>query len=354
MNKYRKKFSFKKGLPPGTMVAMEEQKAQKTHVTMFDFNAAQYVEKTITNIEECFPTKDKPTTTWINIDGLNDVEMMQKLGNHFDIHPLVLEDILHTEQRPKMEDYDNCIYIVLKMLYLDEKSEDIVAEQISIILGSNYVISFQEKEGDFFDPIRDRIRNLKGRVRKMGPDYLAYALIDTIVDHYFVIMENIGERIEKVEERLLRDTHDQQSQDIHHFKRYIIYLRKHIWPLRDMISALQKSESALIKKSTAFYLKDAHDHSVQVMETVETYRDLITGLHDIHLSSLSNRMNEVMKTLTIISTIFIPLTFVVGVYGMNFEHMPELKWEYGYYEVMGVMGIIVIFMLAYFKKRKWI
>jgi magnesium transporter len=354
MHQYRKRFSIKTGLPPGTMVAMEDQKSKKTHVTMFDFDSSQYVEKTITNIEECFPTKDKPTTTWINIDGLNDVEMMQKLGTHFDIHPLVLEDILHTEQRPKMEDYDNYIYIVLKMLYLDDKNGEIVAEQISIILGNNYVISFQEKEGDFFDPIRDRIRNYKGRVRKMGPDYLAYALMDTIVDHYFVILENIGERIEKMEDELLHNTHEKQSQDIHHFKRYIIYLRKHIWPLRDMISALQKSESRLIKKPTTVFLKDVHDHSVQVMETVETYRDLITGLHDIHLSSLSNRMNEVMKTLTIISTIFIPLTFVVGVYGMNFEYMPELKWKYGYYEVMGLMAVVAILMLVYFKKRKWI
>jgi magnesium transporter len=344
----------KVGLPPGTLVHIGERKTEKVKITVIDYDSKNFQEKEVDKIEECFPFKDKPTVTWINIDGLQEVEIMEKIGAHFGIHHLILEDILHTGQRPKGEDLGDYLYIVLKMIYHDESEDEIMGEQISLILGQNYVISFQEREGDIFNPIRARIKNNKGRIRKGGADYLAYALIDAIIDHYFVILEKMGEKIESIEEELVTNPTPETLQMIHNLKRNLIFLRKSVWPLREVINALERGESPLITNLTDIYLRDVYDHTIQVIDTIETFRDMVSGMLDIYLSSVSNRMNEVMKVLTIIATIFIPLTFIAGIYGMNFKYMPELEWHWGYFGVLIIMGVIVVLMGFYFRRKRWL
>jgi magnesium transporter len=240
------------------------------------------------------------------------------------------------------------------MLYYDQREQEIEAEQVSLILGSNFVISFQEREGDVFTVIRDRIRTGKGRIRKAGADYLAYSLVDAIVDYYFVILEKLGEKIEGIEEELVTNPTPETLQTIHHLKRELIFLRKSVWPLREVISVLERGESALIQESTGIYLRDLYDHTIQVIDSIETFRDMVAGMLDIYLSSVSNKLNEVMKVLTIIATIFIPVTFIVGIYGMNFQYMPELGWRWGYPVVWLVIVVVVIAMVFYFRRKKWI
>ena len=346
--------SKKSGLPPGTLVYLGEKKMEQVRISYIDYDEQNYQEKQVSKIEECFPFKATPTVTWINIDGLHDVEILEKLGKQFELHPLMLEDILNTDQRPKHEDFDKHIFIVLRMLSFDEETQTIESEQISIVLGENYVISFQERIGDVFDPIRERIRNAKGRIRKMGTDYLMYSLLDAIVDNYFVILEKLGDKIESMEDELVGDPTQKTLKQIHYLKREMIYLRRSVWPLRELISGMERSESSLIKESTGAYLRDLYDHTIQVIDTVENFRDMVSGMLDTYLSSLSNRMNSIMKVLTIIATIFIPLTFVAGIYGMNFENMPELKWRWGYAGVWLVMLIVAGVMIAYFKRKKWL
>lgn len=349
-----KKRSTKTGLPPGVLIHIGEKKVELAKINILDYDENQFEEKEARTIGECFPFKDKPTITWMNIDGLHQVDIIEKIGKNFDFHPLLLEDILNTEQRPKIEDFETHIYIVLKMLYYDDITNEIISEQVSIIFGQNFVISFQEKEGDVFNPIRERIRTGKGRIRKMGADYLAYSLIDAIVDSYFIILEKLGENIEDVEETMIANPTPETLHAIHRLKRKMISLRKSVWPLREVVSALERSDSSLIQEPTRIYLKDVYDHTIQVIDTVETFGDVLSGMLDVYLSSISNKMNEIMKVLTIIATIFIPLTFIAGVYGMNFEYMPELKWRWGYSVVWFVMLIIGISMLVYFRKKKWL
>jgi len=282
------------------------------------------------------------------------VGIIEKIGKHFSIHPLILEDILHTGQRPKMEDFEDYIFLVVKMFYYDEKDDEIKMEQVSLLLGSNFVISFQEREGDIFDPIRERIRNHKGRIRMMKADYLGYALLDTIVDNYFIILEKVGENIENMEEELVTRPTPETLQTIHNLKRELIVLRKSIWPLREVVNSLERGESPLINEATGVYLRDVYDHTIQVIDTIETFRDMVSGMLDIYLSSISNKMNEVMKVLTIIATIFIPLTFVAGIYGMNFEFMPELKWHWGYFAALLVMVAVAVIMVFYFRRKRWL
>ncbi len=333
---------------------MGEKKTGKTRIRIIDYDEAHLEEKEGKEVEECFPFKDKPTVTWINIDGIQRIDVIEKIGKHFNLHPLALEDIVNTGQRPKMEDFVDYIFVVLKMLHYDEKEGETKAEQLSLILGPNWVISFQENEGDVFDPIRERIRADKGRIRKMGADYLVYALIDAVVDNYFIILEKIGEKIEEIEDELVANPAPETLQAIHNLKRQMIFLRKSVWPLREVISRLERWESQLINKSTDIYLRDVYDHTIQVIDAIETFRDMLSGMLDIYLSSVSNRMNEVMKVLTIIATIFIPLTLVAGLYGMNFRYMPELEWPWGYPLVLFVMFVIGVLMLIYFRKKKWL
>lgn len=344
----------KVGLPPGTLVYTGDNKTETVRIAIIDYDEAQFQEKETKNVEECFPFKDKPTVTWINIDGVHQVDIIEKIGEHFGLHPLVLEDIVNTGQRPKMEDFVDYLFVVLKMLHYDEKEKAVRAEQVSLILGSNYVISFQETEGDVFDPIRERIRMERGRIRKMGADYLAYSLIDEIVDNYFVILEKLGEKIEDMEDALITNPTPETLQAIHGLKREMIFLRKSVWPLREVISRLERWESPLIDKSIAIYLRDVYDHTIQVIDAIETFRDMLSGMLDIYLSSVSNRMNEVMKVLTIIATIFIPLTLIAGIYGMNFKYMPELEQPWSYPVVWLIMLVVGIVMVIYFRRKRWL
>lgn len=354
MPKPIKKRSRKAGLAPGTLVHIGERKAETSKITLIDYDENQFQENEVKEIGECFVFKEKPTVTWINVDGLHQVEILEKLGECYGLHPLVLEDILNTDQRPKMEDYGEYLYVVLRDLDYSDESNEIETEQISLIVGSNFVFSFQEREGDAFDPIRDRIRNNKGRIRKMGADYLAYALLDSIVDNYFIILEKLGERIEWLEEKLVAHPTDETLQSLHHLKRELLFLRKGVWPLREVISGLERVESSLINEPTRLYLRDVYDHTIQAIDTIETYRDMVSGMLDIYLSSVSNRLNSVMKVLTIIATIFMPLTFLAGIYGMNFKYMPELEWRWSYPLVWLIMVGIGVSMLVYFKKKKWL
>ena len=349
-----KKRSGKAGLPPGSLIHIGDRLTEKTKITVFDYDEAHLQEKEIKTVGECRQFKDSPTVAWIHIEGIHDTQILEELGAVFGLHPLTLEDILNTDQRPKMEDFCEYIYIVLKTFYnhADENNET-TSEQISIILGPTFVISFQEKETDIFKPIRERIRAGKGRLRKSGADYLAYSLIDTIVDNYFNILEHLGEKIEIIEESLVINPSTQTLQAIQHLKREMIFLRKSVWPLRETISSLERTECQLIKESTGLFLKDIYDHTIQVIDTIETFRDMLSGILDIYLSSISNRMNEIMKVLTIIATIFMPLTFLVGVYGMNFKYMPELEWHWGYFFILGIMITIAVSMLVYFRKKRW-
>ncbi len=321
----------KLGLPPGTLVHIGDKKEDQVKITIFDYDEDNFEEIKAKNIEDCFPYRDKNTVSWINIDGLHNIELIEKIGNHFSLHSLLLEDILNTQQRPKIEEYENNLFIVVKMFYFNSKKNKIISEQISTILGHNYVITFQECVGDVFDSLRDRIRNKRGKIRKNGVDYLIYALLDIIVDNYFVILEKIGEIIEDMEDELIDDPSPKKLQSIYNIRKDLIKLRRSIWPLREIINSFSKSYSKFLKDSTEMYVRDVYD-----------------------LSSVSNKMNEIMKVLTIIGTIFIPLTFVAGIYGMNFENMPELSLKLGYPLILIMMSIIGMIMILYFKKKEWI
>jgi len=355
MKEKSKKRSTKIGLPPGTLVHIGEKKKDPPRITVIDYDETRYEEREIKRVEECFPFRDKPTITWINVDGVHHPEIIEKLGQCFGFHPLVMEDILNTDQRPKMEAYGDYLYIVLKMLYGGDPDHRVEGEQVSLILGSNFVLSFQEeKEGDVFNPVRERIRNGKGWIRKMGSDYLAYSLIDTIVDHYFLILEKLGDQVEFIEEELVTQPTEQTLKKIQAIRNEIVLVRRMVWPLREVITSLGRRESPLIKETTEVYLRDVYDHTIQMIDTIETYREMIAGMLDIYLSSVSNRLNSVMKVLTIIATIFMPLTFIAGIYGMNFKYMPELEWRWGYPLIWSVIVFIGVFMMVYFKRKKWI
>ncbi len=354
MKKVMRKASRTIGLPPGTPVHVGKRKAERVRITVIDYDEARVEEKEAKSVEECFPFRDKPSVTWINVDGLHDLEVMERIGTHFGLHPLVLESIVNTEQRPKMEDFTNRIFVVLKMLYIEEENDAVAVEQVSLILGSNFVISFQEREGDVFEHIRERIRTAKGRIRKMGSDYLAYCLVDAIVDNYFLVLEKLSDKVELLEDELLPNPKPGTLPAIQRLKRSLISLRRSVWPLREVVSSLERGDSPLIKKATRLYLRDVYDHTIQVIDTIEALRDTVAGILDIYLSSMSNKMNEVMKLLTLVATIFIPLTFVAGIYGMNFEYMPELKWRYGYGVVWIIMAAIGLGMIMYFRKKRWL
>ncbi len=319
---------------------------------------------------ELLPFRPSRAVSWIEINGIHDVKVVDEIGRQFSIHPLVLEDILNTTQRPKFEEYENYLFIVARIPFVHHDKEiperhqksaartnhklEIVFEQVSVLFGKDWVISFTENDRPLFDPIRERILSGKGRLRSQGPDYLAYALLDVLVDQFFVALEDLGEAIEFIDEELVRRPGPALLRQIHTFKRQMMYLHKAVWPVREIIGSFERCGSKFCSPETAPYLRDAYDHIIQVIDTVETYRDLISGMLDIYLSSISYRLNEVMKVLTIISTLFIPLTFIVGVYGMNFDYMPELRWQYGYYGVWSIMILVIMGMMKYFRIKKWI
>lgn len=350
-----KKRSLKTGLPPGTLVHIGVEKVGKSRIRILDYDESSVREKNKAALDECIPFRDTDSVTWIDIEGLQDVGLLDRLGNVYGLHPLILEDILNTDQRPKSDDMESYIYVVLKMLDFDPVTLEIISEQVSLVFGRNFVISIQEGlEGDLFEPLRQRIREGKGRIRKMRPDYLAYSLLDTIIDHYFLILEKFAERIEMLEEDLVSDPRPETLHQIHRMKREMIFLRKSAWPLREVIYGLEKSDSDLIHPATKIFLRDIYDHAVHIIDSIETYREMLSSMLDIYLSSVSNRMNQVMKVLTIIATIFMPLTFLAGVYGMNFRFMPELGWRWGYPLILFFMLGVGAVMLYFFKKKKWL
>ncbi|HUT04233.1 MAG TPA: magnesium/cobalt transporter CorA [bacterium] len=354
MLKRFRKSSRTVGLPPGTPVYTGEiRKEEKVRITLFKYDESQFQEREVDDIERGFRLSENLTVSWINIDGIHRPEIVQQVAQQFGLHSLTVEDIVNIHQRPKVEEFESYVFVVLKMLYLDEATDQVIAEQISIVLGSGFVLSFQEREGDVFKSIRDRIRGANARIRHKGADYLAYCLIDAVVDHYFTILERMGDDIEKLEEQILSEPSRETLQGIWRSKSEIMFIRRCIWPLREVIGGLQRLESSLVQESTNLFLRDAHDHIIQIIDTVESFRDTLTGMLDTYLSTISNRMNEVMKVLTIIATIFIPLTFIAGVYGMNFKFMPELEWGFGYFAVLIAMGIVALGMVIYFFRKKW-
>lgn len=339
------------GIPPGTLVYTGEERNEPVKITLIEFNETEYFEDEYYNLEDCISHVKPNMVKWINVGGIHKPDLVEEIGKIYNIHPLTLEDIVHINQRPKFEDYDHYVIAMMKMI---NYSSQVDSEQLAIILLDRTVISFQEPQGgDAFDIIRNRLRTSKGRVRKLGADYLAYALMDAVVDCYFTCIEKIGDKVEVIEEDIINDTDKKSLLELYHLKREMIYLRKQVWPLRDLINNMIRSETNLINPSTDIYLRDLSDHVTRIIDTVETYRDLLSGIMDIYLSTNANRMNEVMKVLTIMSSIFIPVTFIVGVYGMNFENMPELKTQNGYYLVWGIMLAIIVGLLFYFKKKKW-
>lgn len=353
MRKRRRKLSFKAGLPPGTVVHIGEERTVPPEYHVLTYNEEGYSEQTPSSIDESSTLVDPSQVTWINVDGIHESPVLTRAGEIFRIHPLALEDIGNTEQRPKAEEYEGQIFVVIKMLTYDEATGTIQSEQVSMVLMPHLLITFQERPGDVFTPVRDRIRNNKGKLRRMGVDYLAYALIDVIVDNYYYILEVLGERLEDLEDEIAENPGKESLSAVQQIKKELIYLRKSIWPLREVAAVLEKRESDLIAKSTVVYLRDVYDHTIELIDTLESLRDISSSLVDIYLSSISNRQNVVMKTLTLIATIFMPLTFIVGVYGMNFKDMPELRLSWGYPAVLGLMAAITIGMLIYFKRNGW-
>lgn len=352
--KSRKKRSKKSGLPPGTLVHIGDEQSFQTKVRIIEYNEQQYEERLAKSITDCRHAEKPGMITWINVEGIHELNVIEAIGKHFDLHSLLLEDVVNTEQRPKLENYGKHLFVVLRIIDWDESTKEIKSEQFSMVLGKDFLISFHEKETTLFDPIGERLKTGKTRMRKLGADYLAYSLMDAVVDHYFVVLEQIGELIENIEDEVVSEPTKETLEEINQLKRNMLLVRKSVWPLREVINNFQHEEEPLITRNTAVFVRDVYDHTVQVIETIESYRETIAGMLDIYLSNLSNRMNEIMKLLTIMATIFIPLTFIAGVYGMNFKYMPELEWHWGYFFIWGVMLAVVLAMLAYFKHRKWL
>ena len=346
--------AIKAGLPPGRLVYVGGEISTPVRITIIDYDAENFIEREAKDVKECFTFKDTGTVTWINIDGVHDIRLIEKIGAGFNIHPLFLEDIVNTQQRPKVEEGKGYTFIVCKMLDYDSTTNKVMDEQLSLIVGNNFIISFQENIGDIFDTVRNRIRNPDSRMRRYGTDYLAYALLDKVIDNYFIIMEKLGERVESIEDTALTRQDTRFIRDISYVRRELILLRKTIWPLREVIGTLLRGEVKEIKPETLIFYRDLYDHTVQVIDSIESYRDVLASVLDVNFSVQSFRMNDVMKVLTIISTIFMPLTFIVGVYGMNFDNLPELHWKYGYFFIMLIMAGIAGAMIYFFRRKKWL
>ncbi|MFH1283354.1 MAG: magnesium/cobalt transporter CorA [bacterium] len=354
MKLFFNKFTKKAGLEPGTLMPAIEKKAESSRITVVDFDEKKFTDEEIGTIEESFPLLKSTTTTWINIENLNTVPVLEKLGQNLELHPLILEDIHNTSHRPKFDDLEKYLFIVLAAFSYNKDTHELNSQQISLLLGKNLVFSFKEHIDDLFAPIRERIKNSKWRTRKLEADYLLYSLVDIIIDYYFVVLEELNDGIEEIEIELLSNPTHRTLNKIYTIKHDLIMLRKSIWPLREVVVKLERSDSTLIKKATKLYIRDLYEHTIQILDTIETHRDMVSGMIDIYLSSVSNRMNEIMKVLTIIATIFIPLTFIAGIYGMNFKYMPELEWEYGYIAVWILFLGIGMALILFFRKKKWL
>jgi magnesium transporter len=348
------------GTAPATLIAPPEQKGQRPEVSLIEYDAHTILEKKIERIDEISSCLENDKISWINIGGLGDVELLKELGILFRIHPLALEDILNTGQRPKVEEYDNQLFIVLRMAY-SANDQDIIFEQTCIVLGKQFVITFQEEATrDVFDPVRQRLRQGGGNVRFMKADYLAYTLVDAIVDHYFPLIENLGDSMEEFQERVLDNPTRERLRQLHDFRRVIAEMLRAVWPQRDVLGRLMRDDTGLVDERTKPFFRDCYDHTVIVLDLLETFRDTTRNIMDLYLSSLSIRTNEVMRVLTVISSIFIPLTFIAGIYGMNFDrstsslNMPELGWRFGYPYAIGLMVAVAVCMIIFFKRKKWL
>lgn len=327
--------------------------SKETIIRFFSYNENNFEEKELKNIDKLADLFISNRVNWVDIVGTHDFELLKNIGNNFNIHPLIVEDIYTTNQRLKIDYFPDYIFIVLKAINYD-KDEVLELEQISLILGKNFVFTFQELQPNQFEQIHDRIRSSKGRIRKLSVDYLVYVILDVLVDNFFNILEDYGDRLDALQETLIQNPTPEILHEIYDFKKEIIKIRKATWPLREVLSQLSKMDSDFINESMGVYIRDVYDHVIQIIDTIETFRDMISGMIDIFMSSVSNKMNEVMKVLTIIATIFIPLTFIAGIYGMNFQNMPELAWKWGYLTIVCVMVVIVIGMIIFFRRKKWL
>jgi len=354
MARFFKNREVNKGLAPGSLVFIGNKKQENIRIRLIDFDKSNLTEQELKDIKEGTKHKNTNTVTWINIDGLHDIDIINRVGKAFDLHPLLLEDILNTGQRPKMEEFENCLFIVVKMLRYDEEKRKILAEQLSMIIGPTYLITFQERVGDVFEPVRERIRKHKGRIRAAGVDYLAYALLDTVVDNYIYLISNLGEEIEEIEVGILEDTSVKTLEKINNYKREMSYIRKSVRPMKDYMLKLPRLESELIHEDTLPFLNDLLDLIDQATEAIETYREMLSDQLNIYNSNVSNKMNDVMKVLTIFAAIFIPLTFIAGIYGTNFEYLPELHFKYSYFIFWGIMISIGVGMLIFFRRKGWL
>jgi magnesium transporter len=345
------------GEAPGTLI-YTGQRETAARLRVFDFAEGHCDEVPLQRIEDLAAYKARASVTWVDVDGLQDTKLIEQLGQMFQLHPLVLEDVLNVEQRPKVEDNGDYFYLVARMLSYDEGAaagkEEVAFEQISFVLGGNYLITFQDKPGDVFEPVRNRLRQARGRIRKMGADYLLYALLDAIVDNYVVVLDRLTERAADLDDRVHARVQERLLADIHKLKREMIFVRKAVWPLREVVPTLQRSESSLLREETAIYLRDLLDHVVQVIEGIDTTREILRETHEVYLSNVSHRTNAVMKVLALFSSIFMPLTFVTGIFGMNFKYFPELEWKHGFAGVMVFMGVMAAVMLWYFRRRRWL
>ena len=340
------------GLQPGELVHVGAKLVDKVDIVQIKFDRDNFSKTAVESVEECLE-KDWSGVKWVNIIGLHDADVIKKVGDHYMLHSLVQSDIMNTELRPRIDDHGNCLYMILKLPHILSNNR-LFMEQISLVVGKNYVVSFQETNDDIFDNIRKRLEKNIGPIRGSTSDYLAYALADAIIDYYYVILEKMGVQSEQLEEELMNDPTPKTLQAIHTLKRDMVMLRKSIWPLREVIDGFGRMESEIVREPTRKYLRDVYNHTVQVMDNIEGLRDMVGGMLDTYLSSVSNKMNEVMKTLTIIASIFIPITFIAGIYGTNFEYIPELSWEGSYFAMLASMVVIVAVMMAWFKKRSWV
>ena len=345
---------------PGTVTYIGRKESAETRLEVIDYNKESFERHISTNPEDAFNFEDDDKNTWININGLSNTREIEKLGKYYDLHPLILEDIVNTNQRPKVDEFQDYIFLVVKMLYYPKDSAQkangtLVNEHISIVVGKDYLLTFQEADGDVFEGIRDRLANAKGRIRNHGTDYLLFSLLDAIIDQYFEVIDSIGDKIELLEDKLFQaQPSDDITYDIQELKRAILRIRRAVFPLREVLSRLEKIDNDIIDDKIGNYFRDLYDHIIQVSENIDIYREMTWGLMDMYMTTISNKMNEVMKVLTIIATIFIPLTFIAGIYGMNFQNMPELEWEYSYFVLLGIMIFIFIMMIYYFRRKKWI
>lgn len=344
--------SKKTGLPPGTLVHIGERRTEKVTFTVFRYGAAGCEELQPHQANQLAPPDDE-SVVWINVSGVHNVEVLEAIGKQFVLHPLLLEDIANTDQRPKLDDYETYFFLVIKMMSLTDRKE-IAVEQVSLVLGRNYVLSFQENGADVFQPVRERLRGGKGRLRQSGADYLLYALVDAIVDQYFAVLEFMGEKIELLQQTVVADPKPETLNEIHGLKRQLLFVRRAVWPLRDVMNNLSRSDCPFFQEATKLFFRDVYDHVVQIVDTIETLREMVSASLDIYLSSVSYRLNAVMRVLTVITTIFMPLSFIASIYGMNFEHMPELKSTWGYPIVLVAMTVVGLGMLILFRNKRWL